>query len=452
MTATRLRRVVVVGGGLAGIAAAVHCADAGAQVTLFEAKPRLGGLTHSFRRGELWVDNGQHVFLRCCTAYRGLLDRLGVGHLVTLQSRLDIPVYGPHRVAHLRGGALPAPLHLAGSLARYPWLSVSQRLSCARAALALRTVRPEDPRTDRISFGSWLRAHGQGRRAIEVLWDLVGIATLNAHADDVSLALAATVFRQGLLEASDAGDVGWSTVPLQRLHGQAATETLDAGGADIVLRTKVDRLEQRHGGWNVSAGGTLHQCDAVVLATPAPVAERLLPAGAVPLPAGWSHRLGSSPILNLHLVLDRRVLDEPFVAAVDSPIQWVFDRTGQAGLGAGQYLAVSMSAADALIDAPTAELRQRLVPELQALLPTMRKAQMLDFFVTRERAATFKPAPGVAVLRPPCRTEMAGLYVAGAWTSTGWPATMEGAVRSGVVAAEAALREGHHAPTREMAA
>jgi len=180
--------------------------------------------------------------------------------------------------------------------------------------------------------------------------------------------------------------------------------------------------------------------DQVVLAVPPPVAEGLLPPGSVPMPSGWSARLGSSPIVNAHVVLDRRVMSEPFVAGVGTPVQWVFDRTVQSGLtGGGQYLAMSLSAADELIDVPVGTLRERLLPELVALLPEAASATVLDFFVSRERHATFRPAPGSGALRPGARTASPGLFLAGAWTDTGWPATMEGAARSGESAALAAL-------------
>jgi uncharacterized protein with NAD-binding domain and iron-sulfur cluster len=180
--------------------------------------------------------------------------------------------------------------------------------------------------------------------------------------------------------------------------------------------------------------------DQVVLAVPPPAAETLLPPGSVALPEGWAARLGSSPIVNVHVVLDRKVMDLPFVAGVGTPVQWVFDRTVQSGLtGGGQYLAMSLSAADDLIDVPVRELRERLLPELVALLPEAADATVLDFFVSRERHATFRPEPGSGALRPPARTLVPGLFLAGAWTDTGWPATMEGAVLSGESAAAAAL-------------
>ena len=224
-------RVVVVGGGLAGITAALACADAGLPVTLLETRPRLGGATSSFRRGELMIDNGQHVFLRCCTAYRGLLARLGSEHLTSLQPRLDIPVLAEGgRSARLRRSRLPAPLHLAGSLTRYGLISWSERVAFARAARALQKVDRDDPATDLQSFGGWLTRHGQSQAAIEALWDLVGVATLNAKADAASLSLAATVFQVGLLSDADAGDVGVPAVPLQVLHGDAAARALDRAG------------------------------------------------------------------------------------------------------------------------------------------------------------------------------------------------------------------------------
>jgi squalene-associated FAD-dependent desaturase len=441
MTGPAPCRLAVVGGGLAGITTALRCADAGAAVTLYESRPRLGGLTSSFRRGELWVDNGQHVFLRCCTSYRSLLHRLGVEGLSTLQPRLDIAVRSPSRGARLRRTALPAPLHLAGSLARYPWLSLVERLRFMRAALALRAVDTSDSATDVRSFGDWLREHRQSPGAVHSLWELVGIATLNARADDVSLALAATVFQIGLLQNSSHGDIGWSAVPLQRLHGDAAATALAKSGAVVHLRTAVRAISHSRGRWIVETDTEPVEFDAVVLAVPPAAAEHLMPPGAIGTEPGWSQRLGSSPIVNLHLVLDRRVLHEPFMAAVDSDVQWIFDRTDHSELDTGQYLAVSLSAADEFIDVPTAALRERFLPALKEILPGLESARLLDFFVTREREATFRPSPGTARLRPTARTAEAGLYLAGAWTDTGWPATMEGAVRSGDAAAAALLAD-----------
>ncbi|MDT0545163.1 MULTISPECIES: hydroxysqualene dehydroxylase HpnE [Streptomyces] len=449
--------VVVVGGGLAGTTAALALADAGLRVTVLEGRPRLGGLAFSFRRpspvGELTVDNGQHVYLRCCTAYQWFLDRVGGSRLAPLQSRLDVPVLDAdgrpgRRLGRLRRAALPVPLHLAASLATYPHLSLAERAQVGRAALALGRLDPADPALDGVDFGDWLRRHGQSPRAVEALWDLVGVATLNATARDASLGLAAMVFKTGLLSHPGAADIGWARTPLGELHDTLARAALDQAGVDCELRAKVTAVTRTaQGRWTVhKAGGAPLEADAVVLAVPQREAHALLPEGALADPDRLL-RIDTAPILNVHVVYDRKVMRRPFFAAIGTPVQWVFDRTDASGLaklpGAGesQYLALSQSAAHQEIDLPAAELRARYLPELERLLPAARGAAVRDFFVTRERTATFAPTPGVGRLRPEAPTNVPGLYLAGAWTATGWPATMEGAVRSGLSAARAAVSD-----------
>src|SRR6266568_8444428 len=245
--------VVVVGGGLAGIATALAAADGGARVTLLEARPRLGGATFSFQREGLELDNGQHVYLRCCRAYQSLLERLGVRELAPLQPRLDVPVLAPGgRMGRLRRGNLPAPLHLAGTLARYPYLNWSDRLGVVRAALALRRLDPADQRLDQRSFGSWLADQGQSRAATDALWELVGLPTLNARTDQASLQLATMVFKTGLLTARDAADIGYSRVPLSRLHGEPAARALGEAGVRVRMRCHARAIEPAD---PVAAGG-----------------------------------------------------------------------------------------------------------------------------------------------------------------------------------------------------
>ncbi|MGI5479655.1 hydroxysqualene dehydroxylase HpnE [Streptomyces lavendofoliae] len=435
---------VVVGGGLAGITAALRLADSGLRVTLLEGRPRLGGLAFSFKRGDLTVDNGQHVYLRCCTAYRWFLDRVGGAHLAPLQPRLDVPVLdvghprGP-RLGRLRRTALPVPLHLAASLAGYPHLSLAERAGVGRAALALARLDPADPALDGIDFATWLTRQGQSPRAVEALWDLIGVATLNATAPHSSMGLAAMVFRTALLSDPGAADIGWAHVPLGELHDTRARRALDAAGVRTELRAKVTAvLPGPHGRWVVDVPGERLEADTVVLAVPQREAHDLLPHGALDDP-GKLLDIGTAPILNIHVLYDRAVLRRPFFAALGSPVQWVFDRTDASGYTDGQYLALSQSAAGDEIDEPVSVLRDRYLPELERLLPAARGAKVRDFFVTRERTATFAPTPGVGRLRPGARTHAPGLHLAGAWTATGWPATMEGAVRSGFTAAGAAL-------------
>ncbi|MFF8841240.1 hydroxysqualene dehydroxylase HpnE [Streptomyces sp. NPDC015127] len=450
---------VVVGGGIAGVTAALELADAGLEVTLLEGRPRLGGLAFSFRRGDLTVDNGQHVYLRCCTAYRWFLDRIDATRLAPVQDRLDVPVLdvaaprGP-RLGRLRRTALPVPLHLAGGLAAYPHLSLAERAGVARAALALNRLDPADPALDGIDFATWLGRHGQSPRAVAALWDLVGVATLNARARHASMGLAAMVFKTGLLSEPGAADIGWARVPLGELHDTLARKALDTAGVRTELSTRVRGITRADGGrWQVAAGAETLYADAVVLAVAQREAHVLLPEGAMEDPDRLLD-IGTAPILNVHVLYDRKVLRRPFFAALGTPVQWVFDRTDASGCTEGQYLALSQSAAEDEIDDPVAVLRARYLPELERLLPAARGAHVRDFFVTRERTATFAPAPGVGRLRPGARTRAPGLYLAGAWTATGWPATMEGAVRSGFSAAGAALSalgRRHEHPLKEAA-
>ncbi len=505
-------RVVVIGGGLAGITAAIALAESGAEVTLLEARPRLGGATCSFTRDGLTIDTGQHVFLGCCTAYRGLLGQLGMTGHAPVQDRFDVTVLAPGpagvpRQARLRRTALPGPLHMLPALGRYPFLSRAERASVSRPALAMRRLDPADPVVDAQRFGDWLAARGQSERTRRALWDLFTVSALNIAGDDASLALAATVVKTGLLGRNNAADIGVPARPLGELHGDAAAALLARLGARVALSTKVSAIEvgpaeagatgavatgagatgagateirgteagtigagmiragaERAGRFRVRlarpdaelAPGAELAADAVVLAVPHEKAAPLLPPDALPagLVAAWSG-LGASPIVNVHVIYDRPVTALPFAAAVDSPVQWVFDRTSISGLresgpgqlqpgqlqpgqpqpGQPQYLAISLSAADAYVDVPAATLREQFLPALAELFPPARDAQVIEFFVTRERRATFRQGPGSGALRPTAATRLPGLVLAGAWTDTGWPDTMEGAVRSGLSAA-----------------
>ncbi|MDJ0852095.1 MAG: hydroxysqualene dehydroxylase HpnE [Myxococcota bacterium] len=432
--------VIVVGGGLAGLSAAVACVDAGARVTVLEARPRLGGATWSTRREGLDVDNGQHVFLRCCDAYRGFLARLGVEDRVHLQPRLEVPVLAPNgRSAWLRRHPLPSPAHLAPSLLRYRHLGLLERLRAAGAVRRLAACDPRDPAVDARSLGDWIREQPGNPRSLECFLDLLIRPTLNVPARDASLALASFIFGKGLLERPENADIGWATVPLSRLHAEPAEGLLREAGARVCTRSPVDALECVEGGRPaLRLRGERLEADAVILATPHEETADLLPDGAGSDRAGL-RRLGRAPIVNLHVVFDRPVMPMAFAAGVDSPLEWIFDRTRSSGLERGQYLAISLSAADAWVGRSRDELRGVFLPALEALFPAARGARVERFFATCEPAATFRQVPGTLALRPGARTALPGLFLAGAWTDTGWPATMEGAVRSGLAAARQAL-------------
>ena len=435
------RRVVVIGGGLAGITAAIALAESGAQVTLLEARPRLGGATCSFARDALTVDTGQHIYLGCCTAYRGLLDKLGMTDHAPIQRRFDVTVLAPGgRRARLRRTALPGPLHMLPALTRYAFLSLPERALVSRPALAMRALDPADPALDAQRLGDWLAARGQDERARRALWDLFTVSALNIAGDDASLSLAATVVKTGLLGKKNAADIGVPALPLGELHGDAGAALLTKLGAQVHLNAKVTAIDPTEGAFRVRTSAAEFPSDGVVIAVPHEAAARLIPAGALPPETveSWAG-LGASPIVNVHVIYDRPVTDLPFAAAVGSPVQWVFDRTAISGLsrtGTGQqYLAISLSAADEYVDVPAAQLRERFIPALAELFPAAREAEVTEFFVTRERRATFRQAPGSGALRPQPGTELPGLVLAGAWTDTGWPDTMESAVRSGLAAA-----------------
>ena len=434
------RRVLVIGGGLAGIAAALDCAAAGAQVTLVEVRRRLGGAAYSFERDGMRFDNGQHVFLRCCSAYRSLLARLGSEHHVAVQERLEIPVLSPRaEPVVLRRGSLPPPFHLAGALARYPHLSPAQRLSAALAARALTSLDPADPALDDRTFGAWLAEHGQDAHAVSVLWDLIALPTLNVPAAEASLALGAFVFRTGLLTGAGAGDIGFHIGTLSETIGDPAERALAEAGVEFRLGWRAQALRRAGAGFEVEGGEGGFSAETVIVALPharaAGLIEPLLPVLSATL-----RGLASSPIVNLHVVFDRVVCEEPFAAGVDTPVQYVFDRSAAAGAPPGcQYLAVSLSGADEQMRMSVDELGARYVPALEELFPGARGATVERFLATREHAATFRAVPGTAALRPGAHTSVPGLVLAGSWTDTGWPATLEGAVMSGHAAAAEAL-------------
>ncbi|MCI2418226.1 hydroxysqualene dehydroxylase HpnE [Saccharopolyspora sp. K220] len=433
-------RVAVVGGGLAGVTAALRCAELGFEVTLLEARSRLGGATYSFPRGELVVDTGQHVFLRCYTAYLGLLRRLGVADSISMQRRFQVPVLTPDgRASLLRRWNLPAPAHLTPALLGYRLLTLPERMRVARTALALRRLDPDDPELDQISLGDWLRQHGESRRAADALWGLLAVAALNAEPDEASMALATKVFRTGVLDTADSADIAIPQVPLGQLHGEAAYRALLGVGVDVRLRCKARVVRRSGTGFQVpvreNTGDVVLTADSVVIAVPHRAAAALVADLPVPGVAAWA-KLSAAPIVNVHVRYDRQVTDLAMAAVLDSPVQWVFDRTTISGASRGQYLAISLSAAQQQVQARTEYLREVFLPALQEVFPRARDAGVLDFFVTREPNATFRQAPGTAAIRPPARTAVPGLVLAGAWTSTGWPDTTEGAVLSGTRAAE----------------
>jgi hydroxysqualene dehydroxylase len=387
----------------------------------------------------------------------------------------------------LRRSRLPAPLHLASALARYPYVGWRARLGAARAALALGRLSAENPELDRRTLGSWLAARGQGPEAVAALWDLIALPTLNLPAEQASLALGVFVFRTGLLDRADAGDIGFHRRPLGEIVGGPAERALRAVGVDMRLGFRVREVRGSGAGFDVlggygdagdgasagaadsvsvgaadgasvgaadgaSAGAAdgasaeaadedgLH-VDAAIVALPHARAAKLLEP-LDPATASAAAALGDAPIVNLHAVYDRVVCELPFAAGVGTPVQYVFDRSEAGGVGPGrQYLAISLSGAEREMQMSVDALRERYVPALAALFPRARQAKLELFLATREHAATFRAQPGSAALRGGPGTAVPRLALAGAWTATGGPATLEGATLSGHAAAASVLGE-----------
>jgi squalene-associated FAD-dependent desaturase len=446
---TTSRRCVVAGGGLAGISAALALQDAGFSVTLVERRPFLGGRAYSFVDHETGqeVDNGQHVFLACCTAYRGFLDRLGVTEQTSLQPRLRAPVVSQGGVRSELSSAswLPAPLHVLPSFLRYKHLSFRERLRTLRVLLGVMRLDREQRRDEleRQSFGEWLLKHGEGERAIQRFWNLVVLPTLNDDIGAVSAFMGTMVFQEAFFKGNRGAEIGYAKVGLTELISDAAQRALEEGGGRLVLGQGVTGfcLEgDRVRAVQLSSGERL-EGDVFVSAVPWNALPRLLPEP-------WrrdsffsaTEGLDAAPIVGVHIWYDRQVMEDEFLAFLDSPVQWVFNKTAIMGTGgSGQHVCISLSGAWEYAPMGKEELRALFVGEMAKLFPKAREASVERFIVVKQLAATFRSRPGAEELRPGRRTPIANLFLAGDWTQTGWPSTMESAVRSGELAARAVV-------------
>lgn len=443
------KRVVVVGGGLAGITAALDCVDAGWEVTLCESRPFLGGKIYSLPAGPkappgTEVDNGQHVYMRCCTRFIALLERLGAQGDARLLSPLDVPVLSPDGArARLKAMRLPPPLHMAWSLLRYTPLTLGERLKLGTAARAIpRVTAAERAQLDDLPFAQWLKAHGQSDNAIARFWDLFILSTLNLPSAEASTALALMVLNDGLLSSRDAGEIGIATVGLSTLVGERAAHRLAHQEAQVRLRTAVAGVRLDAAGARVAGvalrGGNSLEADAVVLAVPPHALPSLLPQPWATDPFFADvPKLGTSAILNVHLGFDRRVTDDLLFAIYDSPVHWVFNKGRILGTPEydGRYLSLTTSAAARATRGAHDGVLDEALSALRRALPAARAAVVEWSRVVIEGDATFAGRPGSQQYRRPAATPVHGLVLAGTWTDTGWPATMEGAVRSGEAAA-----------------
>ncbi|MCI0381414.1 MAG: hydroxysqualene dehydroxylase HpnE [Gemmataceae bacterium] len=471
-------RVLIIGGGLAGLAAATALAARGFRLTLLEARNRLGGRASSFQddAAEQLIDNCQHVSMGCCTNLAHFFRTIGVGDFMAAQPALYF-MTPDRRVSRFAATDWPAPLHLAASFLRAHFLSPLEKLRIAWGLWRLLRDSAGSPLTPAPSppqgrgeslpvdadspFADWLARHGQTPRIVARFWGLVLVSALNETPDRIGLRYARKVFLDGFLRHPRGFVVEIPKVPLGRLYGDELQHWLNRHQVEVRWRTGVKRIlveDERVGGVETRGGDSL-VAEWYIVAVPDQRLLDLLPVGVVERHAYFANlkNLEHSPITSVHLWWDRPVLTLPHLVIVDGIGQWIFNRHngGQSpspstplplkGEGrsfpraGGQYLQVVVSAARQFRGLGHEEIGRRVVNELRRLMPAARAAQLQKCRVITENAATFSAVPGVDRWRPAQSSPLHNLFVAGDWTATDWPATMEGAVRSGYLAAEALL-------------
>ena len=438
--------VAIAGGGLAGLAAGCALSEAGFRVTLFERRPYLGGRASSYQHpgtGEI-VDNCQHVLLGCCTNLIDFYRRTQVEDRIRWYEHLTFLEPGGH--ASVIGPSwLPAPLHTVPAFLRAGCLSFSDKLSISRAMAALAPSAPVDRGE---TFLHWLERHGQTGPAIERFWKAILVSALNEDVDQVSVPSAAQVIRESFLKSAPAGRMGIPTVPLTELYS-AAGEYIRAHGGEVRLRVSIESFRAQPADVGIVVNGEEQKVDYLVLAVPFEVLAHLVPD--TPASAPLSAMLGqftTSPITGIHLWFDRQISDLDHAVLLDRTVQWMFhksrflqSRQGQAGgNGGGSYVELVVSSSKSLVEKSRPEIVELAVRELGEFFPVVRDSKLLKSTVIKEVNATYSPRPGIDQHRPRSETSWPRVFLAGDWTATGWPATMEGAVRSGYLAAESLAR------------
>jgi hydroxysqualene dehydroxylase len=417
------RRVAVVGAGLAGLSTAVELHERGYHVEVFERTRLLGGRATSFEIGGHEVDNGQHVFLHCCTEFIDFVNRVGMRSALHEQERFDALVLSRSGAgSRLRAANLPAPFHLLLSFAGYRHLDTLDKLRVVRAIVsaALAAAKPATLSSS-TTFETWLDVNGQNARTRRAFWDPFFVPAVNAPFDRVSASDGLFVLTTAFLGDAAGARFGWTTVPLARVAAAAAQRVgsvrlstavvgMEADATGVLLHLSDDRSER---------------FDGVVFAVPPRTAAKLLAAPARFGVEGLE-KYDPYPIVDVHLWHNAGSIGFDFAAALDSPLQWIFEK--QPG-----YLCCSISAASDFLTMPTSQLQELAWNELRAFVPVLGNATLLRAGATRNPEATYLPQPGTA--RVPQRTSHPRVALAGSWTDTGWPDTMESAVRSGFAAA-----------------
>ncbi|MGH9547107.1 MAG: hydroxysqualene dehydroxylase HpnE [Terriglobales bacterium] len=455
---TQSPRVAVVGGGLAGLAAGTALAETGFQVTLFERRPYLGGRASSYQHpgtGEV-VDNCQHVLLGCCTNLIEFYRRIGVQDQIRWYERMTFLEPGGRASVIGPTASVPAPLHTAPAFLRAACLSLPDKLSIAAGLAALTPVAPHDTGE---SFLQWLRRHRQTERAIDRFWKTVLVSALNEEIDLISVPYAAQVMRESFLKSRAAGRMGVPTVPLTELYNRAG-DYITARGGEVRFRANAESFRAEFADVKLLLPGGEESFDFLIPAVPFDVLSRMLPdtTAAEPLRQTLS-RFETSPITGIHLWFDRQITDLDHAVLLDRTIQWMFHKSkllatpcASAGRGCpsasrrdagtenNSYIELVVSSSKALVEKSRQEIIDLALSELREFFPGARAANLLKSTVIKEVHATYSPRPGIESHRPSPETVWPRIFLAGDWTATGWPATMEGAVRSGYVAAQCVAR------------
>jgi len=435
---------IVIGGGLSGLSAAVDLAASGSRILLLEGKPHLGGRAYSFvdhESGDV-VDNGQHLLMGCYHETRRYLRLIGSEHKARLQKNLHIEFLHPqHGRAALRCPPLPAPLHILAGLAGLSTVSLSHRLRLLRVGLDLRFRSEQGEEALRnLTVDEWLSSLGQTSENKKYLWDIIAIGSLNDDPKDVSALLFFRVLKAAFLGSRDDSCLLVPRVGLSELLVDPARKFLERQGSVVRLNARVEKI--------VSDGTTLSVIDGEGREESAACGILALPyhawsdvKGAVELAGIPERQLGdfqSSPIITINLWLDRIVLNREFVALLNSDVHWVFNKSALVGSQSkGQYLSLVISGAREYVDLEREVLEALALEELRRFLPAARNARIVSSLVIKEKRATFSPKPGIEASRPGTETATRNLLLAGDWTNTGLPATIEGSVLSGVRAAAA---------------
>ena len=432
-------RVAVVGGGLAGLAAGCALASSSFRVTLFERRSYLGGRASSYQHpgtGEI-VDNCQHVLLGCCTNLIQFYERLGVEGQIRWYDRLTFLEPGG-RASVIEQSKLPAPLHNAPAFLRAACLKFSDKLAIGMAMAALAPVAPRDTGE---TFLTWLQRHGQTDGAIERFWKPILVSALNEDLDRMSVPYAAQVVRESFLKSAKAGRMGVPTVPLTELYSVAG-DYITARGGEIRFRCGAESFRAEPNTVKLLVSGEETSFDFVVFAVSFDVLSRMLPqtSAADPLRQALA-RFETSPITGIHLWFDRQITELEHAVLLDRTIQWMFHKSKLLGRSEnGSYVELVVSSSKTLVEKSRAEIIELALAELREFFPGARDANLVKSTVIKEVHATYSPRPGVDVYRSRPETVWPRVFLAGDWTATGWPATMEGAVRSGYMAAESVAR------------